>query len=95
MTDPKMFDRTNNISNNADIRATNFLPKVRLVNIDYGDIKTVAQFEPGECRIIRIDAKLKAPRITFASETTVPSYNGLPSHDTRALGIYIHSISYV
>jgi 2-polyprenyl-3-methyl-5-hydroxy-6-metoxy-1,4-benzoquinol methylase len=81
--------------NTLEITATNFLPIVRLVNLDYGDVKIVAQFEPGECKSIRIDAKLKAPKITFASETTVPSFNGVPSHDTRALGIYIHSISYV
>ena len=29
MTDPKIFDRTNNISNAGDIRATNFLIRRR------------------------------------------------------------------
>jgi hypothetical protein len=78
-----------------EITATNFLPKIRFVNIEYGDIKIVVKFEPGEYKTVRIDAQIKAPRITFACETIVPVGDGSASKDTRALGIYFHTIDYV
>ena len=78
-----------------EITATNFLPNMRLLNIEYGDKKIVVKFEPGEYKTVRINAQIKAPRITFACATIVPVGDGSASKDTRALGIYLHAIDYV
>jgi 2-polyprenyl-3-methyl-5-hydroxy-6-metoxy-1,4-benzoquinol methylase len=78
-----------------EITATNHHPKIHPVSISYGGVNTTVNFDPGERKTIRIEAKIKSPKITFACETIVPGGPGLPSNDTRALGIYLHYIDYL
>lgn len=78
-----------------EISATNHHPKNYPVSIEYGNVTTIVNFSPGEHKTIRIDAKIKSPRITFACETIVPGGSGLVSNDTRSLGIYLHTIDYI
>jgi len=89
-----VLDQTENFAT-LEITATNHHPSVHPVTITYGDLTTVVDFGHGERKIIRIDARNKAPTITISCRTTVPGGPGLPSADTRALGIYVHSLEYV
>lgn len=88
------LDQTDSFSA-LDITATNHHAKPHFVHINYGGATTTVKFEPGERKVIRLDAKTKFPSITFASETVVPALQHQVSNDTRALGIYLHSIEYV
>jgi hypothetical protein len=63
--------------------------------VAYGGMNMTVNFEPGEHKNIRIDAKIKSPKISFSCEAIVPGTPELPSNDTRALGIFVHSIAYI
>jgi 2-polyprenyl-3-methyl-5-hydroxy-6-metoxy-1,4-benzoquinol methylase len=78
-----------------EIAATNHHPKVHPVMVAYGGMNMTVNFEPGEHKNIRIDAKIKSPKISFSCEAIVPGTPELPSNDTRALGIFVHSIAYI
>jgi SAM-dependent methyltransferase len=86
-----ILDQTDNFEA-LEITATNHHPNVHPVTITYGDVITVVDFRPGERKSIRIDAGNKAPRIVLSSRTIVPAP---ATGDTRALGIYVHSLEYV
>lgn len=89
-----LLDQTESFDN-LEITATNHHPTVHPVTIAYGDVTTTVRFLPGERKTIVIDAKVKSSKITFACQTAVPGGPGMPSHDVRALGIFVHSIDYV
>lgn len=89
-----VLDQTDNFTA-LEIVATNHHPNVHPVTIAYGDFTSVVDFRPGECKSFRIDATIKAPRITLSCRTIVPGGPGLPSTDTRDLGLYVQSFEYV
>lgn len=78
-----------------EIVATNHLPNAHTVTITYGDITTIVDFRAGERKTIRIDATVKSSRIIFSCRTIVPGGPGKHSADTRALGLYVHSLEYI
>lgn len=78
-----------------EISASNCYDKSQAVKITYAGATSNVVFNPGEKKTIRIDAAVKSPKITFECQTFVPGGVGLPSNDTRALGIYMHWIDYV
>lgn len=78
-----------------DVTVTNHHDTQHALNIDYGGVTTTAYIEAGQTATIRIDAKAKSPKIMFASDTFVPGGPGMESNDSRALGIFVHSIDYV
>jgi hypothetical protein len=89
-----VLDQTENFEA-LEITATNHHPNAHPVTITYGAKTEIVDFRPGERKSIRIDAKNKAPRITLSCRTIVPGGPGQASIDTRALGIYVHSIEYI
>ena len=89
-----VVDQTENFTA-LEIAATNHHPNVQPVTVAYGDITAVVDFQPGESKSIRIDATVKAQRITLSCRTVVPARTGPASVDTRDLGIYVHSFEYV
>ncbi len=89
-----VLDKTENFTA-LEIAATNHHPNVQPVTITYGDVTTVVDFRPGERKSFRIDATIKASRIALSCRTIVPGGTGLPSTDTRDLGLYVHSFEYV
>lgn len=78
-----------------DVTVTNHHDRQHALNIEYGGVTTTAYVEAGQQTTIRIEARTRTPKITFASETLVPGCPGTASSDTRALGIFVHSIDYV
>ena len=89
-----VLDQTDNFTA-LEITATNHHPSVQPVTIVYGDFTAVVKFSPGEQKSIRIDATIKAPRITLSCRTIVPGGPGLATTDARDLGIYVHSFEYI
>lgn len=88
------LDTTESFSS-LEIEATNHLPVVQPVEVVYGEYRTTERFQAGERRVIKIDARKKAAKLTLNSKTIVPKSHNAKSVDTRALGIYVHEIRYV
>jgi hypothetical protein len=77
------------------IDATNHHPVGQSIEITYGSQTLVVPFAPGERKEILVGAHRKAPEIVIRSPVYVPAKDHDPkSDDSRALGIFVHSISY-
>jgi tetratricopeptide (TPR) repeat protein len=71
------------------VEASNCLPFAKPLAIVYGEAAYVVRFEPGETKKIAIRADKKARQLVFRCPAHAPG-NG----DPRALGMFVHRVSY-
>jgi SAM-dependent methyltransferase len=77
------------------VDATNHHPFAQSVEIAYGNATCVVRFKKGERKEIVINADTKTPQIVFRTPTHVPATGyKTKSEDSRALGIFVHSLMY-
>jgi SAM-dependent methyltransferase len=77
------------------IGATNHHPLRQVVSMIYGGNVVHATFEPGEHKVLRIDAATKAPTLLLRAKPLIPSQDySTTSADNRALGIFVNDIRY-
>ena len=78
----------------VDNAMSNCCEQPRTLEIEYGGATTSVDFKAGERKVVSLPADAKSPKITFQCETFCPSETSASS-DTRALGIFVHTIVYV
>ena len=89
-----MLDTTDNF-HFIEIDAQNHHPVSQLVTFQYGSSITTVKFQTGERKRMSIDAVRKAPELRIRTKARVPADRYvLRTADTRALGIFIRSITY-
>ena len=77
------------------ILATNHHPFALPLEIEYGGVFHHVRFKAGHHREIVIPVKTKGMQIVFRSPAYVPARDyWRKRQDSRALGIFIHSVSY-
>jgi 2-polyprenyl-3-methyl-5-hydroxy-6-metoxy-1,4-benzoquinol methylase len=90
-----LLDTTSNFRS-LEIDAQNNYPFAQSAEFHYGDSVTVIRFKRGERKTIAIDASAKTPQLTIRARARVPAENYiLKSRDTRSLGIFIRSVTYI
>jgi 2-polyprenyl-3-methyl-5-hydroxy-6-metoxy-1,4-benzoquinol methylase len=81
--------------NEFAIDATNHHPFGQSVEISYGAERCSVSFKAGERRETVIRTERKAREIVIRTRTYVPAADyDTPTHDSRELGILIHSVAY-
>jgi 2-polyprenyl-3-methyl-5-hydroxy-6-metoxy-1,4-benzoquinol methylase len=89
-----LLDTTDNFRT-LEIDAHNSHPHIKSVEFQYGDSVTTVRFKIGERRTIKIDADRKAPELCIRTRVHVPAKRlFFRTGDTRALGIFIRSVTY-
>jgi len=78
------------------VKATNHHPFGQTVEIEYGRLRLHERFKPGESKEIIIPAHEKGREVIFQTPAHVPASDYFrKSTDTRSLGIFVHSLSYL
>ena len=79
-----------------EVEATNHHPLEQSVELLYGETAVKEVFRPGERKTLRVPAVSKAPRLTINCRALCPAKDyKTGSADSRALGIFVHSVAYV
>lgn len=85
---------TSDTFNKISVCMTNHHPLSQTVIIEYGSHKHSFNFSPHECKTISLDATVKARSLSFESSAIIPN-NVYKSTDTRSLGIFVNTFSYI